>query len=674
MFRLGLAFMAAIRPIYTLSWEQPATSDLEDPSNPSTYYWDLEDLVAGDYPETKIGGGTHDLSPFGGTSAHLTERVAPGIYSGNPADGLTGRKCLECAQGAAPDHRWVAGGTDVLDSSQGNIAIRFRFRMPGNFPSNDLLLGTRGTGASGDGGWYIFRSSSGFRFSLHDDGGGTASTVYSSEAPWDNAWHDAEFIVDWDAGATGEIRSRLDGVSKTVAIPAGLTKAGSKGAPFSIGGTFGFNCALAQIERVRGWEEADGATSIDSQTWSDVSNLHVDPHLGTAFEEDTTSYTGTLAVPCDLGTETGLWYAASGDEGHVPIGYSSKMAALGAPDGFLWWGVQANFVNLITYSEQYEHSSWTKSGAGVSTTQSLMLDNKLGFNQARYIVANNNNDYIAHPITLATSTVHNLCCWIAGAATYGSASGRLMLWDVTAGAEIAGTDFTVADSVWEPVHLETTTHGTNTSYEFRVRINTQFDRINMCHALLAASTVSRWFDFGLIVTTYGASVAQDNVDGKIVDFTAELDYPESKGSLEFWYISATDAVQGNGAYGFSIQPTSGGLGQTIVKFGSGGQLTVNLEDDAGANQFSEAYIPPAFTDAIRALLVWDSADEVTPGFYAQCRLINGAYDVTKSEPASGWGATHVCKDISLASGVGSNRPTFGLGPMKFYDKIINIAG
>ena len=330
----------------------------------------------------------------------------------------------------------------------------------------------------------------------------------------DGAWHYLTFWWDETAGdlffktsADGETSSLATGISDPDCT-LNLCCNASWSAHTSSG-------AQQQVAYLGFCEGANAQNMYDEDFWQ-----HAEDPSGFVTLQKRTSLIG---APVGAGYVS--QFAQHATAAQLPIAFSPLLVAGVGGYGLL---TNSSITNLIASSEELGGADWNPSNM---TLTDNFGDSPAGFRNATKLAATAANGYVASdPFTVSSNTIYTVSAYVKEITA--GCVGRLILWDATAGAELAGVAFT-CDSTWDNfVSLTATTGGSMVSAELRVRIDANTEE---CYAWGAMATLYERTE-GSYVKTTGASASLVFCDYECLGTTGQFIDASSQNEAEVVWV------------------------------------------------------------------------------------------------------------------------------------------
>lgn len=639
----------APEPLAVLDWAPPEFDPAVLGAGADAYY--LFDEASGDVLDQV---GSQDLAVSGDV---FRQSPAPGLlYDDGGGASFTGKTGLELmlngGQAQAPNT--TLGDFDGTEA----VAYRLIFRSPGTVAGVSGLFAKRATVNASDPGLWVdvghgsSQRNLGFNLSDGSNSVGTQMETYAKLGHYVVL----DIILDPDAnGGDGELRVRATGAAGYSASMAAMTMANctSPTEAIEIGKSSSYGGSEDHTHVVFfAVFSGSAAANLDATA---LPNFHGDPQAGTAYEDDTISYSGVVPVPAG----DGLWYLASGNAGQFPIGWSQNLIDRGAPNGFgrLCLGSVTNLCK-----DSWKLENWTEDGASASADAADLKGNKLGFRALRKVTGSSGNNRLVSPAYTVTDAVHQVWGWVyAESAT----DAAVQLLDASSSDALIDEATATLSAGFNLLSFAADTN--TTSVKLAVE-DTDQAGIWAGHFGLVESSESWIREVGLVIPTDGASATTGSPEGYAQDATSE--WPEAEGQI-LMHVDPLDVFLSDVAI-LDIRGTVN-RNRMFIRMGpSVGSPEIRLRrhyDGSAGVIIADDDVAVESDGGYRILYSWDSQNEIAPGVYSRMYVKDrsGTDSVTAGTASWSVGSPTV-EDYGFGEGLTSD-PFHGLfGYCVIYDE------
>jgi len=460
----------------------------------------------------KVSGYT--LAP-GGTGSPSYQKSAVGLFNGSDMVSLNAVNFPDGENTYFQD----ATTTHLDDDGATSRGFFIAYRMFG-----PPLVGARTFfDKSTSGARYHAYLSSGKPYLIINDGVNPGVATITSNTYWDGAWHFAYFLIDRTANVLKIITDRETVTSASISGVGSLSNATG----FRISNpSLHPGMQVAYFVALEG-SSAEGVTQADCQAlWPHAT----DPSDGSATKPKLTSYArNSLACPIvgDDATD-GVRVAKYGPDAfaHAYKSVFSHATKLGALD-------EQAATNLILQSEDFTDAAWTTSNASASANAAEAPD---GTDTADSITATAGAGYISQSVATSASTDYTGSVFIKRNGS-SDVAGRLVLYDVSSGAELAATAFT-ATSKWQRITVSAATIAGGLSTALRIEITTNGESV-----FAWGAQVEQWEAASSYIPTTSATATRAVPWGYVAESSPGDYWNSSAGEVECIYSFVRNSAE-----------------------------------------------------------------------------------------------------------------------------------
>lgn len=642
-------------PIATGDWSQPAfTGTGGSDAATRSRYWDCQETSGSSLAEGVNGNPGDALEVTGVAGATIVGQTFAGLSDGN---GLSSIKAAELL--LIGNNGFDTSNTGLFELTD-SLCVRGVVRIPRATTTRYLM-----TDHDGSNGWRLYVKSNGQMFFDVDDGT-TSTTVNVAGQHCAGAAH--PFQLSYNA-TTQQIKLLTD-IGESSADVSALSFS-AIASVFRVLKRHNSSAGLhTQITHISGWNGAAAETAA-ARALSDWWRQFGSPSgLPSWLQDELEAYIGVHPVPCNKahGSADGLYYLASGEAAHWPIGWSQKAVDRGLPNGYLFWsGNDTN--NDLDHSEELEDTNeFTAVNCTVSTALADLADNKFGYRMARKLTATANGGYVRTVFASSSTAALRSYYWVKGDGK--DVTGRIVAHDGT--SEVAAATFTALDGVWTPVQLAWTGSGSD---HVRVEIDNNTDALWLCHW---AYRVSQDASDNVPIMTFGSTATTDDVN-ILQAIIADADWPEVRGSLEVFLIANSDGDNTANMSFMDFFKVGSGLNDRfileITSVGADSNAQIRSWDESGSAVANAALKTgdSKLENGDRYRIEWDSEVAIEPNLWARSQWSDeDGTGVVDLETVSGWSAGGAgINRLSIgAQGAGGTTPGVGgIGYFRLYDQV-----
>ncbi len=570
----------------------------DDFSSPNSYedqLWDFQtQTVAGKYDNGAVGG-TATLDNTGG----LTDQTAPEVASASGYDGAY--------------NAWEVGGvTDKCTASDAGIcqpvnvdfAFRVLVRSSANLATNHTVCGNYTTK-----GWLLYAGSGNLRFLVKDT---TLKevTVAAVSSVVDGGSH---VITGWYNHSAKAIFAKIDNVGEVTAAAA-AGEGDFTGGAVGVGKGFS-NALLGQQVFFLGYVEGANAQAYYDET---VKLPGRDPGVAAGKTALTTTSRNSLISHQVDGSHVGHFSGGTTlATCQLPVTFSS---ALDEGNGGLGLYCNSDVVNLVPDNRGIAGAT------GATTNTANFADASDGFRAAAKAVATASPDFVGRVCVVVAETQYTGSVFIKEAPDTVGTVGRVYAYDLTNGAEIAGSSTAyTADGTWEQ-RIRTpafTTPALCVSVDIRAEITNSGEGILPDFWQLELGDGA-----GAIINTSGGSASLVFADYQ-VDFAAGLLMKSSAGEIEIVYVTAYPTGANATGYLIDVSTDSNNNDRIAMQLDSGTRRLKGIGYNSAAGIEFTLFAGGAIDQSAQentGLLQWDETGglEVAAGADGSLRHNGGA--------------------------------------------------
>jgi len=422
----------------------------------------------------------YTLSPF---SSVAYNRTAVGLYNGTDFSSLKAVESVDGANGYFQD----ADKTHLDDDGVTSRAIFFVFRTVGDTP----ITSAQGILNKGSTKYYKVQwtSSGGLNPVLYD--GTTVKSAPTSKSYNDGGWHYACIVIN-RTDNTMKLFTEFETTSVDISAVGSVSDPAVGFVIMPPTQTNGLQ--FAYMVAIEGSSAEDITKSALDSFWPHAQ----DPQPNTPTSPNFTTYSrSSLVQPIVEDDATfGVRVAPYGVDQfahayNANFSHSSKVGMLS----------EEARTNLCLYSEDFTDASWTTSNASVTANQAEAPD---GSYTADSISASANAGYVQQAITTSASTAYAQTVFLKRNSA-SDVAGRLVMYDISNGAELAATSFT-ATSKWQRIKVLASTIAGGISTGLRIEITTSGDSIYVWGAQLEAGAYATSYIHTISATATRATI------------------------------------------------------------------------------------------------------------------------------------------------------------------------